>query len=688
MSDENASVSKEVEDRVSKVLDPKLKEIDQTERDIIANVKKEGDQVSTLEDIIAIDSPKDDQGKYNSIEGIKKQAKKLQEERKRHLFFKKTDDQVVDYFEQSPNQSSLEECAKKVFLYRELGFDVEADLLQKKLKNSASKLGVRKETFENTFTPNSKDKTSSDDLPEFEVYGYDDQRAVWLGYKGQVERIAATSLKKELAVIFGPDVPMDLLLKEVHRQSSLRGKITERRILKQGIYRIEKKWIIISGKKAISIDEKKEKEKKKEITDPLFGKYFIVREGDKWIDLDQIGCNTTTPEECLKQIVAIIEKWRWADKEVINYVAAFLMLTPFQQAMHWRPILYLSGEKGTGKTSFSHLLEQIFSGLFERVDKTTAHALKQTFGDNSKVAFLDEFEHYKSDKQQKDILNLLKTTCRGGKVSFGTTGKNARECHLHHLFLIASISFPKCIETDSAIQDRLIILPLKKEPLKYTPIPPRNDLVVLLSKIINTVLWNWDEIEKRVDHFLQEKNMIAQCKKYKVEARQVENFLWASALISLAKKKPIEQLRIIPAWAIKTPVNDSERILEEILSTGIGDSCGKEHIIFDLLDRVFLNRNSSNTGGMLEDAVEEAKQLLRNKYITLTESRDPKQIYMAIQKSQINHFFSKNTAYAGMDINTILGRLPGVKITRARFGEHSFQAILIPYDKIKEIFKT
>lgn len=699
----------ELSNKVLDFLGPRLEEIEKSIYDLISSAKGGNLEVTNLEDILNLTLP-EKQNDYSFVVDLQKTAKELQEEKEKYTFLEKSNDEVLDYLNDYHSQHRLELCAEKVFLYKELGYDVEADDLELELRELALGKGIKKGTLNKIFKSydekkeqtKSKEKTSHpEDLPEFEVYGYDERRTIWLGHKGNIEELPATSLKKELPIIFGGDVEVEDLLIEVQNQASQRGRISRRRILRQGVHLIDDLWVIISGQRAISIH--KDTFEKAEITDPLFGKYFVIREGDEWINLDQVAPtaptqqgSTTLLKECLDEVINIVSKWEWRNKEVIPYVSAFFMLTLFQQAIHWRPILYLSGEKGTGKTTFSRFFEETFSGLFEKIDKTTAHAIKQTFGDNSKGGLLDEFEHYKSEKQQKDILNLLKTTCGGGKVSFGTTGKYARECYLHHLFWIASISFPKCIETDSAIQDRLIIFPLKKKDFKHVSLPKKGKLEALGIKIINATLSCWNELEGRVDFFLEEEAMINQCKMSKVGARQIENFLWAGSLISLANNEKVENLQIVPNWAVKAQEDDGDRILEEILSTRVKHFDGSMHgeaIISDLIDEAIFElfdlkpkSIDSDIRDALQSKANYAKHTLRNNYITLSQIGEFKEIYVAIQANKIGSFFDRQEAFGGIDIKTILSRVDGIKTQKVRFGGTIVKAILIPMKKIKKIF--
>ncbi|MCP6769381.1 hypothetical protein NL529_31495, partial [Klebsiella pneumoniae] len=74
-------------------------------------------------------------------------------------------------------------------------------------------------------------------------------------------------------------------------------------------------------------------------------------------------------------------------------MSAFVMLAIVQQVMKWRPWIYVTGAAATGKTTFwEDILQHIYGGLVERLDKSTAHATAQTIGNSGRIPVFDEFE--------------------------------------------------------------------------------------------------------------------------------------------------------------------------------------------------------------------------------------------------------------------------------------------------------
>lgn len=654
--------------------------------ELVQEAKRTFSTVESIEEVLDLEPPSS-QKEYNITLKLQKAAKQIQERLEECTLLAMDDLDFYDFLDAGKlSQKKVETAAQKVFLYKDLGEEIEADLLEAEIRKICLGKGIKEGSLNKIFKKGAKkEKAEKDLLSTLEVYGYDDQRQVWIGFRGYIEIVSHASLKTQLPIILGPDIDVKEVIALIQSKAHKNGRLCQKRTLGQGIHFIKEKWVLVSGKTALSIDPKTFE--RKEVCSPIFEEdYLIDLNGREWINLDLIHPKDA-PENCLetsfKELHQSISKWEWRHKEAALHVTAFTMLTLFQQAINpWRPIIYLSGAQGTGKTMFSTFLDHVFHGFLEILDKTTAHAIKQTFGNNSTPGFFDEFEHYESEKRQKDILNLLKTSCRGGKASFGTTGKSARECYLNHLFWIASISFPRCIETDSALRDRMIVFDLKKKSQKFLKMPPSKELNLLGVNLINALIKNWEQLETKVQEKMQ-----GDTKEENVEARQIENFVWASSLIDLTRKiEPLHKASaIVPKWSIRKKEDDADRIIEEILHTKVKNNL-YEHFIADLIYRAMWNFediDSDNRKDVSEGSAE-AINLLRLNHLTITK-KDDGALYLGIHATKLSTFFEKKEMFSGIDIRTILGRLDFVQTGKVKFGCSGLTAILIPIKEIDRI---
>lgn len=682
--------NKRLNERVLQFVEEIRKKIEKASFEVLQEARQADLAAGSLQAILALELP-DSQKEYNLIIELQKASKELLKREEECKILAMDDLDLYDFLESEKlSQEKLDQAAQKVFLYKKLGEDVEADLVEEEIRKICRGKGIKDATLNKIFKKEGGNKKETKEiLSGLEVYGYDEQMRVWVGFRGDVETISHSSFKTQLPILLGPDIDVKEATAYIQRKAHNNGRICQKRTLGQGIHFINEKWVVISGKGAIAIDSNTLE--KKEITSPLFEEdYLLDPNGKAWIDLNLIDPREAPEnsfETVFREVHQIISDWEWRHFDTSYHVTAFAMLTLFQQAMKpWRPILYLSGAQGTGKTMFSGFLSQLFNGFLEILDKTTAHAIKQTFGNNAIPGFLDEFEHYDNERRQRDILNLLKTACRGGTASFGTTGKYARECHLNHLFWLASISFPRCMETDGAIKDRMIVFELRKKNQKFLRLPDQKYLNVLGIKIINAIIKIWKELEEATKEKLRRDHSSEQ-----VDARQIENFVWASSLIEMGRKiEPIntEERSIVPKWSIRQKEDEGDRIIEEILHTKLKDGMN-EYFVADLIDRAILGMQALHsveprTRDQLLDSSSEAQNLLRLNHLTVTR-KEGGSLYLGIHNTKLSTFFEKKELFSGLDIKTILGRLEFIKTGKVKFGGSGLKAILIPLTEIDRI---
>ncbi len=413
----------------------------------------------------------------NNLATVQKRAQKLKEKREVLDFFRKSDREIIELLIKSPQDTRIAVLvAQKILLYKvsKPPLILEAEFLEQDFVQVLNENGFKKKAIDQLF----KEGVASfpiDLSDEFEVYGYAGKRIIWVGYKRQLEELPPGSIYSHVAVLVGDHSNSKLVMiitGQILQRAEKKGPIADKEPIGQGIHLIDDYWIVVSGMKAIAIHKKSLE--RKELIAPIFGDKKVRMSSKEWVDLEKI--NPIFAENSLKEVFAelneLVSIWEWSDKSQISYMTAAVMLLIFQQALDWRPLIYISGAQGTGKSMFSEFIYSLLSGFCEVVDKTTSHAVKQTFGHDSKPGFLDEFEHYTTEKEQRDVLNLLKTACRGGHAISGKIfGGKPRRYHLRHMFFLASISFPKCMETDQAIKDRILTFPLIKRADKFISMP-------------------------------------------------------------------------------------------------------------------------------------------------------------------------------------------------------------------------
>ncbi|RKX52161.1 MAG: hypothetical protein DRP25_02895 [Thermotoga sp.] len=483
------------------------------------------------------------------------------------------------------------------------------------------------------------------ELP-FSVLGFTPKREVLFWYRGRIIAIPARQLTRDELTLF-----LGNLEKEEFRRvkNTILTKAYEKGIIdvdetyKTGIWKVENGFLLISGKDVLHITDLGIRR----IREPVYEGKILNLDGKPWIDPERLEeylpkANITDVFIKLRDLIA---QWNFENGEMIPYLTAFVMLVPFQQAMKWRPWIYITGRRGTGKTTLFQEVLGIYGNLVVRMDKTTAHALAQEIGSTGKIPILDEFEKY---RKLEEILELAKLANAGGFYTRGTTGEKMKKWSLHHIFWFASVYLAG---SDSAQRSRMVVFEL----LPHEDIKPQfltlKEKEELRHQVIACMLKHWNEIEERAFEYLERKA------EFNVkDGRIIDNFAYASALVDVATGEGG-----IPEFAERIDFEEDE---EEILRA----------ILFTIIENETLLHHLENHAS------------LPHKYGVKKITRKDGSEALAIDPQQVRRYLLKDTQWKDMDITKPLLRLTeNHKKESVWIGGKSTWAVVIPWETVKRV---
>ncbi len=382
---------------------------------------------------------------------------------------------------------------------------------------------------------------------------------------------------------------------------------------------------------------------------PIINSKIINLSNIHWLDNDKLLSISSLSDakidlhQAFQQLFEIVKQWNFLDQNMVKYITAFIMLAPFSTLMKWKPIIYLLGKRGVGKTTFLDLLQTLWGPLAVRLDKTTAYAIGQTVGNTAKIPILDEFEN---DKHITDILTLLKNTTseEGGTITRGTIGRNALKYRIKQMFWLASIYAPVA---DAAVFSRLAIFEMQQYTSTTLYFPTVDELSQLRHLIISSVMPLWEEIELAASQYRKDKNL------YDVQdGRLVDNYAYAAALVDIAGFEGG-----MPSYISGITFNEDEQtILDTILESKI-KFLDFEGTISEALE----HENNLETFG-LKKIIHERKD------------------FLAIKSDVVVRHLLKDTRYKDTDITAVLERVQGaLKSVVIKMNGRSVRCILVPW---------
>ncbi len=194
-----------------------------------------------------------------------------------------------------------------------------------------------------------------------------------------------------------------------------------------------------------------------------------------------------------------LKTWQWQRGDVDAYLLlGWLSAALFGGALHWRPMMWLSGDKGTGKSTLQEIIGNIFgeNSLLQPAGATEA-AIRQYTGQSTIPVAIDELEPDADNSRVKAIVKLARLASSGGMVIRGGQDHTAHQFLARNSFLFSSILIPSMLDQDISRIAVLDLLPLKKGSVAPEPSPARWGRI---GRALRTkVLQNWPRLRRTLD---------------------------------------------------------------------------------------------------------------------------------------------------------------------------------------------
>ena len=335
--------NKDLEGKVSDFITPKIHEVEKNIAELLASA-----EVNSLEEVLNLETPKE-QGEHNFVLQLKEVAYQLQKQQQEYLFLLKTETEILDYLDHHFNQESLELCAKKVRLYRELKRDIEADMLENEVKEIAQNRKITKKTLSEIFKIPEKPKQKQSTKKAYEegwFYGKTDDEIVEI----LNEKHAGITEMKEFAV----------LLETRSGKLVLQRKSTFKEVYYDQIVRIE-----LTGQPITLADiwlDSPNKRKYNEITfDPDPNRTMPEKDYNLWkgFSFEPKEGDITPFKDFTREVICN------GNQEHFNYLWGWIARMIQKPHEVGETAIVLKGKQGTGKNTFVETIGHLFGDHFK-----------------------------------------------------------------------------------------------------------------------------------------------------------------------------------------------------------------------------------------------------------------------------------------------------------------------------------
>lgn len=195
-------------------------------------------------------------------------------------------------------------------------------------------------------------------------------------------------------------------------------------------------------------------------------------------------------------LVPLLRTWNWARPE-IDYLLflGWLGAALIGGALPWRPTIYMTGDKATGKSTLQRLMKHMFGNALIKSADTTAAGIYQLLKNDALPVAVDELEGKSDPRRAKAIIELARLAAsgdlmlRGGEAHKGTQF-NARSC-----FAFSSINTPPLEPQDLS---RMALLRLYRLPAgSVSPDLDERQLHKVGRQIMKRMMDGWSSFQQK-----------------------------------------------------------------------------------------------------------------------------------------------------------------------------------------------
>lgn len=182
------------------------------------------------------------------------------------------------------------------------------------------------------------------------------------------------------------------------------------------------------------------------------GRPWIGRPGDR---LEPAGPGS--PGDLLLQA---LQSWNWDRGELDARLAlGWLMTGLVGGALEQRPVAYVVGTEGAGKSTLQKLLRLVMNGALVSTSNTTQAGIYQKVRQDSIAVMVDELEAKEDTRTTDKILELARIAYSGDKMQRGGKDGVGQEFAVMSSFLFSSIALPAMDAQDAS---RMAVLMMRE----------------------------------------------------------------------------------------------------------------------------------------------------------------------------------------------------------------------------------
>ena len=203
-----------------------------------------------------------------------------------------------------------------------------------------------------------------------------------------------------------------------------------------------------------------------------------------------------------QKVLDLLQTWHWRRGEVdAHLVLGWICAGIVSGALDWRPLLWIAGDKATGKSTLHKLIAWLLGdGLVSVADATPA-GIWQKLGHASLPVAFDELEADEDNRRVNKVVELARLAASGALLLRGGADHVGSEFVARSCFLFSSILIPPLRSQD---RSRMAILELKRLESITPPKMDAKSMGQLGAQLRRRMLDQWPRFAETLEAYRQE----------------------------------------------------------------------------------------------------------------------------------------------------------------------------------------
>jgi hypothetical protein len=200
------------------------------------------------------------------------------------------------------------------------------------------------------------------------------------------------------------------------------------------------------------------------------------------------------------RLLSLLKTWNWVRGDIdaqlfLGWIAAAMI----GGALKWRPMVWVTGDKITGKSTLHELTGYLFGGALVQTSDTSAAGLYQNLGHSSLPIAIDELEADADNVKAHKVIQLARQASSGGVMLRGGADHRGVEFQARSAFMFSSILIPPLQSQD---RSRMAILALEPHGKRGVTIQPREWREVG-RQLRKALVHNWPRVMETIETYQQ-----------------------------------------------------------------------------------------------------------------------------------------------------------------------------------------